>query len=126
MIAFDPSSSTEENLDAMDAAMSGVSSMSVTHAVRSTTIDGEKIKSGQIIGMLNNSINCVANSIPECISKLSDKMISPSYITLFYGSDVNEKDALAVETVIKEKHPSAEIATINGGHPLYEYIISVE
>lgn len=126
MIAFDPSSSTEENLDAMDAAMSGVSSMSVTHAVRSTTIDGEKIKSGQIIGMLNNSINCVANSIPECISKLSDKMISPSYITLFYGSDVNEKDALAVETVIKEKHPSAEIATINGGQPLYEYIISVE
>lgn len=126
MIAFDPSATTDANLDSMEAAMVSVTSMSITHAVRNTTIDGEKIRNGQVIGLINNSIDCVANTADECIAKLADKMNAPSYITLFYGSDVTEDDALRTEKLIKEKHPSAEIATINGGQPLYDYIVSVE
>jgi dihydroxyacetone kinase-like predicted kinase len=126
MISFDPSASADDNLEAMEAAISNVTSMSITHAVRSTTIDGEKIRDGQIIGLVNGSIDCVANGLAECVAKLSEKMNSPSYVTLFYGSDMSEESASEMETIIREKHAGVEIATISGGQPLYDLIISVE
>jgi DAK2 domain fusion protein YloV len=126
MISFDPSASAYDNLEAMEAAISNVTSMSITHAVRSTTFDGEKIRDGQIIGLVNGSIDCVANGLAECVAKLSEKMNSPSYVTLFYGSDMSEESASEMETIIREKHAGVEIATISGGQPLYDLIISVE
>ena len=126
MISFEPEASADANLEAMEAAISTVTSMSITHAVRNTTIEGEKIKSGQMIGMLNGSIECVANSSIDCIDKLAKKMKTPSYITLFYGADVSEKDATEAENAIKARHAEAEIVSICGGQPVYDFIISVE
>lgn len=126
MISFEPEASADANLEAMEAAISTVTSMSITHAVRNTTIEGEKIKSGQMIGMLNGSIECVANSSIDCIDKLAKKMKAPSYITLFYGADVSEKDATEAENAIKARHAEAEIVSICGGQPVYDFIISVE
>ena len=126
MISFEPEASADANLEAMEAAISAVTSMSITHAVRNTTIEGEKIKSGQMIGMLNGSIECVANSSIDCIDKLAKKMKTPSYITLFYGADVSEKDATEAENAIKARHAEAEIVSICGGQPVYDFIISVE
>ena len=126
MISFEPEATPDANLEAMEAAISTVTSMSITHAVRSTTIEGERIKTGQIIGMLNGSIECVTNTSIACIDKLAAKMKSPSYITLFYGADVSEEDATEAEKAIKTRHESAEIVSICGGQPVYDFIISVE
>lgn len=126
MISFNPDDSTEANIEAMESSISHVTSMSITRAVRNTTIDGEKIKNGQIIGLVNGSIHCVANTSFECLGKLADKMQNPSFITLFYGADVSEYDAAEVENMIRSKHSDAEIATICGGQPIYDFIISVE
>ena len=126
MISFDPSMSGEENLEAMEEAISHVTSMSITHAIRNTTIDGEKIKNGQLLGLINGSIDCVANDRFSCLEKLADKMNAPSYVTVFYGADVSEDEAVKVENMIRQKHPRTEIATICGGQPIYDFILSVE
>jgi dihydroxyacetone kinase-like predicted kinase len=126
MICFDPDADLDSNLTAMEEAISRVTSMSLTHAIRSTTIDGEIIKDGQIIGLINGSINCVANDSRECLDKLSDKMVNPSFVTIFYGSDVSDDFALEIEALVRSKHPAAEIATIPGGQPIYYFTIAVE
>ena len=126
MLAFEPEASAEENLEAMEASISAVTSMSITHAVRNTTIDGEKIKNGQAIGMLNGSIECVTNSSIDCVGKLASKMRSPSFVTIFYGADVSESDAKDAENAIRVRHEGAEIVSICGGQPVYDFIISVE
>ena len=126
MICFDPDADVDTNLTAMEESISRVTSMSLTHAIRSTTIDGEIIKDGQIIGLINGSINCVANDSRECLDKLSDKMVNPSFVTIFYGSDVSDDFASEIESLIRSKHPAAEIATIPGGQPIYDFIISIE
>ena len=126
MIGFDPDAKVEANLTAMEEAISRVTSMSLTHAIRSTTIDGKFIKDGQIIGLVNGSITCVANDSRQCLDRLSDKMVNPSFVTVFYGSDVSDDFALEIESLIRSKHPNAEIATIPGGQPIYDFIISVE
>ncbi len=126
MIAFNPEASVEENVAELEAAIGAVTSMSVTQAIKSTTIEGEKIKNGQMLGLMNGSIECVANSTQECIEMLSDKMDTASFITLFYGLDVSDEEARIAEGTIRAKNEEAEITVINGGQPLYDFIISVE
>ena len=126
MISFNPEGSLEENLEAMNTALEGVTSMSITHAVRDTTIDGEKIENGQMLGLVNGSIECVADSTLECLSMLCDKMIDASFVTVFYGADVSDDTVASAEALIQSKASNAEIVIVPGGQPLYDFIISVE
>ena len=126
MIAFNPEADEAENVEVMNESIKSVTSMSITQAVRNTTIEGSKIKNGQMLGLMNGSIECVANSTQECIDKLSDKMENASFITLFYGIDVSAEEAKIAEGSIRAKHADAEVTVISGGQPLYDFIISVE
>ena len=126
MIAFNPDASKEENPAVMEESIAAVTSMSVTQAVRNTTIEGENIKNGQMLGLVNGSIECVADSTQECLDKLSDKMEGASFITLFYGIDVSDEEAKVAEGALRAKHEDAEVTVISGGQPIYDFIISVE
>jgi len=126
MIAFNPEASKDENVACMEESIAAVTSMSVTQAVRNTTIEGENIKNGQMLGLMNGSIECVADSTQECLDKLSDKMGGASFITLFYGIDVSDEEARVAESAIRAKHEEAEVTVISGGQPIYDFIISVE
>ena len=110
----------------MNSAIDNVTSMSITHAIRNTTIDGEKIENGQMLGLVNGSIDCVADSTMECLEMLCEKMTDASFVTLFYGADVSEEVANQAEALVASKAIDAEIVVINGGQPLYEFVISVE
>ena len=126
MLAFSAEVSTEENLSAMEQAIDSVTSMSITRAIRNTTIDGEKIENGQMLGLVNGSIDCVADGTMECLEKLCEKMVDAGFITLFYGADVSEEDAKKAEELVQSKAIDAETVLIAGGQPLYDFIISVE
>ncbi len=126
MIAFNPEADVEENTTELELAIGNVTSMSITQAIKSTTIEGEKIKNGQMLGLMNGAIECVANSTHECLQMLTDRMDNASFITLFYGIDVTDEEARIAEGTIRAKHEDAEITVINGGQPLYDFIISVE
>ena len=126
MLAFDPEADEETNTTAMQEAAVAVTSMSVTHAVRDTTIGGEKIEDGQMLGMVDGAINCVADTPESCIEKLTEKMVGAFYITVFYGEEVTEEQADKTVAIIKSAVPDAEIVCIPGGQPIYSYIISVE
>jgi len=126
MIAFDPDASLDDNIAQMEAAFGAVTSMSITKAVRSTSIDGVKIKSGQMLGLVNGDIYGVADSTLDCLDLLIEKMESPSFVTVFYGIDVSDEDAETARASIEAACPDAEITVINGGQPLYDFVISVE
>lgn len=126
MLSFNPEATCEENLEAMNTALEGVTSMSITHAIRNTTIDGEKIENGQMLGLVNGSIDCVADSTLECLDMLCNKMTDASFVTVFYGADVTEETAQRAEAIIQSKTVDAEIVVVSGGQPIYDFIISVE
>ena len=127
MMSFDPDASEEDNTAAMEEAIGGVISMSVTHAVRDTTIEGKKIEDGQMLGMLDGKINCIANSSLECLEALMENAKDSAFITVFYGSDVDEETAAKAEELVNAKLPDAEeITFISGGQPIYDFIISAE
>ena len=48
-------------------------------------------------------------------------------MTIFYGEEVTEDQANRVTDMIKEKYgDKLEITLVNGGQPVYYFIISVE
>ncbi|MBQ9112900.1 MAG: DAK2 domain-containing protein [Clostridia bacterium] len=126
MLAFDPEGTEESNTAAMEEAVKNVTSMSVTNAVRDTTIDGQHIENGQMMGMLDGAISCVADTCEECLEKLTLNMTDASFVTVFYGEEVSDEQAEGAVTIIKNAVPDAEVVSIKGGQPIYSYIISVE
>lgn len=127
MLSFDPEATLEDNLEAMNGAIGAVISMSVTQAVRDTTLDGEKIESGQFLGLVNGAIACVKDTVEACVEALAENAEGKSFITVFYGEGVDEADAEKCASVLKSKADRfAEVNLICGGQPLYPYIISLE
>ena len=126
LLAFDPDGSEKDNTAAMEQALSGITSMSVTHAVRDTVIEGEHIGNGQMLGMVDGAIDCVTDTHEECIGKLTLKMEGASFITVFCGEEVSDEQAETTAQIIRAAVPSAEVVSIKGGQPIYSYIISVE
>lgn len=126
MIAYNPDATPEQNFADMEQSVSTVVSMSVTNAVRSTTVEGEKISDGQMLGLVDGSIDCVADNADECLVKLSAKMADASFITVFTGEGVGDAEMARVEEIIRAAAPMSEVAVLQGNQPLYPYIISVE
>ena len=48
------------------------------------------------------------------------------FITIFYGEGADEQQAEQVKEMFAKEAKNAEITVIEGGQPVYSYIISVE
>ena len=127
-INLDPELSVEENKANMLQALENVTTGSVTYAVRSTHIDGFKLKEGDIIGLTDKSIIAKGEDINAVTSDLIEKLMNENVmnITLFYGADVQEIEAQTLAEQLTAKYPNCSIDAHFGGQPLYYYLISLE
>ncbi len=130
-IAFNPDLSVDENSENMADAIQEIVSGSVTYAVRETRFNGNDIKEGDIIGILDGAIAAVASSVEEAVQSLLGKMIEKRglkdpIVNLYYGDQVEESDAAALVDTLQNVYPEAEFLPTAGGQPLYYYYLSVE
>ena len=127
-IAINPELSVEENRANVDEMVQNVISGSVTYAVKTTSIDGFKLKEGDIIGLGDKKIVAKGNNVNQTTEDTIEKLMTEdvSTISLFYGSDVSPVDAGALVDTLKAKYPDLEIDIHEGGQPLYYYLISLE
>ena len=127
-ISINPELSVDENKAYVEETIKGVVSGSVTYAVRATSIDGFKLKEGDIIGLGEKKIVTKGDNVSQVTEDTIEKLMNDdvSTISLFYGNDVNPKDAGALIDRLKDKYPDLEIDVHEGGQPLYYYLISLE
>lgn len=129
MLNFDPEADFESNRLNMSKAIEGVSTGLVTFAARDSDFDGKEIKKGEILGMENGKLAITDKDVTKAAYKLIKKMVSgdTGFITIIYGADVSDESAEALHDLVQNKFgDKAEIMMINGGQPVYYYIISVE
>lgn len=127
-INMNPEDSVETNLSNMTTAIDTVLSGSVTYAVRSTHIDGFKLKEGDIIGLNDKNIVAKGDDIATVTEEVIEKMVTPDImnISLFYGAEVQEVEAQVLAEKLSKKYPDIEVDFHFGGQPLYYYLISLE
>ena len=127
MMNFDESAEVDANLETMKAAMKNVTTISITYAVRNTTVDGMPIRQGQKLGLVDGKIRCVTDHARQCVLDLTEYMEHASFITIFYGEAVPVEKAEKMLAALREKLGyDKEYVLIPGGQPLYDYIISAE
>lgn len=129
MLAYDPDTEDEANAIEMQKATEKIATGQVTFAARDSDFDGHSIKKGEILAMLGGKISFVENDVDKSVLKLLKQMIKrdSQFVTVIYGEDVSEEQAALLEEQIRQKYGAkTEITVINGGQPIYYYIISVE
>lgn len=129
MLAFDESADFAENRIAMTKAFEKVSTGLITFAARDSEFEGHSIKEGEILALDNGKLSFTERDINKATMKLVKRLTKgdANYVTLIYGSDVTEENAEYMQQLIQNKlGDKAEVMLVNGGQPVYYYIISVE
>lgn len=126
MLAFDADSTPDENLKAMKSAAGNVKTISTTKSVRSTSIGDMVIEEGETLGLLGGKVASVGKSSTECIEALVDNIGGARFVSIYIGEDAEESTAAAVESLISDRVPGAEVMTVDGGQPLFDFVISAE
>ena len=130
MLMFDETADANENQMAMMEAAENVETAQVTFAARDSEIEGVPIKQGEIMGLCNGKIKYTGSDITDIAYKSAVKVFKKyqsSIITIIYGADATEADAEEVKRRLADKYgDEVEISIVNGGQPIYYFIISVE
>ncbi len=130
MLAFDESLSLSDNRLNMTKALEKVSTGLVTFAARDSEFEGHPIKEGEILALDNGKLAFTERDINKAAYKLTKKLAkgeSASYVTLIHGRDVTSENAEELQKFMQTKFGDRlEVMLVNGGQPVYYYIISVE
>ncbi len=128
MFCFEESMSAEELETVMSNACDNVHTAMVTYAARDSVFDGVEIHEGEYLALLESSLLTSTDDIDALIGSVSASLreFDPEVLTVFYGEDANEEMARLVEKHLSASYPAADITVINGGQPVYYFIISAE
>lgn len=129
LLAFDENSDVADNRTTMTKAFERVQTGQITFAARDSEYEGHMIKKGEVLGLENGKLAFTDKDVTKATLKICRRLLKSdsSYITLIYGSDVTDESAEATRKLIQAKiHDKAEVMLVNGGQPIYYYIISVE
>ena len=118
----------EENTEKMTDALQYTKSGEVTYAIRDTAIDGKSISQGNIMGIGDEGIISVCDSVDRAVLEMLDHLVDgdSSIISLYYGNDVSESAANALSEKVAGIYKGLDIEVHFGGQPVYYYLLSVE
>ena len=128
IINYVPEEDAKANEEMMKEEIQNVKTGQVTYAVRDTHIDDKEIHEGDIMGIGDEGILSVGQSVEattkEMLSLMADE--DSELISIYYGQDIQEEDAEKLASEIEELYPDADVDLHCGGQPIYYYVLSVE
>ena len=128
LLSFDPEGEVSDNVEAMTAAMETVTTMQITYAARNSDFDGYDIHEGDYLALYGGSLFGTDRNIEKLLNELALRVAQEDkeFITIFYGKDIDEKKAQKAAAIFEKRCPGAEVNLLNGGQPVYYYLIAAE
>ena len=128
MLSFNPDGEIEENEAALTEALTAVDTMQITYAARNSDFDGHDIHEGDYLALYGSALFGTSRDIKVLLRSLAEKVRDEGkeYITIYYGGDVKERHAQKAANIFADICPNADVNLINGGQPVYYYLISAE
>ncbi|GEN47413.1 DAK2 domain-containing protein [Ligilactobacillus pobuzihii] len=128
MLSFDASSDLNDNVEMMTEDLDTVISGEVTQSIRDTSIDGQQIKKGDYMGIVDGDINVIGQKLYQTTVSTVKSMLEDDseIVTIIIGEDGDSTDAQKVKEAILTENDELEIEIHEGDQPLYPYLISVE
>ena len=128
ILAFNPDESAGVNVSAMSKALSTISTIAITKAIRSSSVKGVQVQKGGYIGLVDDVLVCSGRSIAKVLleSLQHADIDNRCLVTLFWGNGVSEAQAARTAKLIQKDFPNIEVESMQGAQPLYQYILSIE
>ncbi|HHV79786.1 MAG TPA: DAK2 domain-containing protein [Firmicutes bacterium] len=128
LIAMRSDLDVEGNLRLMGKAVHRCTSGEVTYAVRETGWNGLKVKSGDVIGLINGELTAVGSSPEEVLKELVRKARKPEHevLTVFVGEPVPAGTEKELLDDLSSTFSDLEVEVHRGDQPLHYYLFSLE
>ena len=128
LLNFSPDESEESLVGAMGDAMGNVHTAMVTYAARDSDFDGHDIHEGEYLALLDGALLGSYTSLDALFGELGEACgrFNPEFVTVYYGADVAEADAERAAEQMTAALGEAEVSVVDGGQPVYYYMISIE
>ncbi len=129
MLAYEGESTPEISANVMMNAANAVDTGLVTFAARDSEFGGHKMKEGDILGLKNGKLEIIDKDPVHAAVRLARSMTKKgaSFLTVIYGENVTEAQAEEAFHRIKSKAGhEIEVTLVNGGQPVYYFMLSVE
>ena len=113
---------------AMTDALSSITTMQITTAVRDSDINGLDIKKDDFIALCEGELMAGGKDEAVLVDMLIDKIkdTERDIITVYYGIDVSEDEACAVAAQLEDAFGQDNVSLVPGAQSVYRYIISAE
>jgi DAK2 domain fusion protein YloV len=128
LIAYDPESSLDENIARMTDAARQMVVGEVTRAMRAGTARTGSFEAGWFIGLGPGGILTASTVLAEAVLGLASELVGPDaeILTLLVGEDADPETTRQVEEELQVRWPELTIEVLDGGQPLYPYLLGVE
>ena len=125
---FNANADVEENIADLNDVIANVTAASVTYAIKDTTFEGVAVKEGDYIAIANKGIISSGKDRKAVVLELLEKLCDDKdkeIITVIVGDDKNDEEVTLIEDYIS-KNTDLECEIIDGGQPVYSYLIGIE
>lgn len=129
MLSFDPEETPERNKELMTSGLPNVRTGHITYAARDSVFDDVNIKEGDYLALVGGKLCDTDRSLQTVSEKLADglNLAEAEFVTVFYGADASPEDREIVSKILTQKAGKrTEFNFLDGGQPVYYFIIGVE
>ncbi len=118
----------EQIIESANAAIESVVCGYISPAIRDAQMNGVEVKNGDTIGIIGKEIIVSHADKMEAALSLASTLLGEDrfMLTVFCGKDADAGECVIFTDRIREKHPDAEIYTIDAGQEIYPYVFVAE
>ena len=128
MISYLPSGKPiGEVASAMHTAMGEVASGEITRAVRASTTPAGPVRAGDWLGLSKGDVVVIEAELHDALNGLLARLglDEGELVTLITGADADRVVTSSARAWLEEEY-DLEVEVVDGGQPLYPYLVSVE
>ena len=100
----------------------------ISKAVRDAVVEGARVVGGDYIGFVGDSVYSDAHDKNSAALELAERLGASNYdiLILICGKDATDDEANDLCDRLEKMCKRADVIMINGGQPIYDYIMILE
>ena len=126
LVAFDPAKDPATNAKAMGEVADRAHGIEVTRAVRDATIDGERVKKGEAMALLDGRVVAHGEDEETVLVDAAKRLTDSEIFTLYGGADVDDARVQHAAQRLRAACPRVSVEVAHGGQPHYPFIVAAE
>jgi DAK2 domain fusion protein YloV len=126
LVAFDPTKEATQVAEEMREVAERAHGIEITRASRSTTVDGQDVRAGEAIALLDGRVVAHGEDEAAVLVDAAKRLSDAELFTLYSGADVDAARVQHAAQRLRAACPRAEVEVIEGGQPHYPFIVAAE